>query len=481
MKVPSVDTARGVSQLIEQLKLSIVAYPAIWGALAAFWAWQFSLFQSPSAFFGGTPCGRGDVGLYTLLGTCAACVAMTCAHGRARRVLRAPAELAPVAVVMTASTAIGQAGSTAWLWGVLTSVAGLVGGAASAILLVELGRLFAQLGPVRALYVGAVGMCIGIAAGMLINLVTGVVRLLLLAVTPVVSALLVARARNAFAATSLFPMTSAVIGFPHKYAVTCLMQGVSFGVMTVLQGDELRNATASSGTTTLWYGAAFLVAILLLVTTVMISNLDYNHMIYRIAFPLLSVGFLLLVLAPSAPRLAGWVYAVGYCYMYVIPTCLNALFVRDFKVSVVWIVALSTAALQLGQLVGLFATGPLERVLGSVGAVAPDALACAMCLLLPLTGLMLLDESNPLTAWGAVRPSAVEDPHDAALRAALGGAGLTARETDVALLLGRGLTKRYIAQELGISEETAKSHIGNIYRKFDVHSQQDLIIKLRKM
>lgn len=56
--------------------------------------------------------------------------------------------------------------------------------------------------------------------------------------------------------------------------------------------------------------------------------------------------------------------------------------------------------------------------------------------------------------------------------------GLTARETDVAILLARGLTKRYVAQRLSISEETAKSHIGNIYRKLGVHSQQELIARL---
>lgn len=45
----------------------------------------------------------------------------------------------------------------------------------------------------------------------------------------------------------------------------------------------------------------------------------------------------------------------------------------------------------------------------------------------------------------------------------------------MAVLLARGRNKRYISQKLGLAEETVKSHIGNIYKKFCVHSQQELI------
>ena len=41
---------------------------------------------------------------------------------------------------------------------------------------------------------------------------------------------------------------------------------------------------------------------------------------------------------------------------------------------------------------------------------------------------------------------------------------LTAREQEVALLVGRGLTNRRIAQELSISERTAEKHVGTILK-----------------
>jgi DNA-binding CsgD family transcriptional regulator len=53
--------------------------------------------------------------------------------------------------------------------------------------------------------------------------------------------------------------------------------------------------------------------------------------------------------------------------------------------------------------------------------------------------------------------------------------GLTARETEVLLLLARGRTLAIIARELQIANGTARTHIENIYTKLDVHKQQELI------
>ena len=53
--------------------------------------------------------------------------------------------------------------------------------------------------------------------------------------------------------------------------------------------------------------------------------------------------------------------------------------------------------------------------------------------------------------------------------------GLSPRERDVFDLLVRGRSIDYIAQNLTISFNTAKSHIRHIYVKADVHSRQELI------
>ena len=52
---------------------------------------------------------------------------------------------------------------------------------------------------------------------------------------------------------------------------------------------------------------------------------------------------------------------------------------------------------------------------------------------------------------------------------------LSERETEVLLLLAKGNNSGAIQEKLYISEGTAKTHIRHIYRKLDVHSQQELI------
>lgn len=52
---------------------------------------------------------------------------------------------------------------------------------------------------------------------------------------------------------------------------------------------------------------------------------------------------------------------------------------------------------------------------------------------------------------------------------------LTPRELDVLKLLARGRTLGVVARELGIAEGTARTHMGHIYTKLDVHRLQELI------
>ena len=55
---------------------------------------------------------------------------------------------------------------------------------------------------------------------------------------------------------------------------------------------------------------------------------------------------------------------------------------------------------------------------------------------------------------------------------------LTAREHEVAQAITRGLRNRAIAHEFGISEETVKKHLANIYAKLAVHGRVQLAIHL---
>ena len=57
---------------------------------------------------------------------------------------------------------------------------------------------------------------------------------------------------------------------------------------------------------------------------------------------------------------------------------------------------------------------------------------------------------------------------------------LTEREREITSLLLKGYTQHMIASELFVSESTVKTHIQNIYYKYDVHNKTELIYKLPK-
>lgn len=56
--------------------------------------------------------------------------------------------------------------------------------------------------------------------------------------------------------------------------------------------------------------------------------------------------------------------------------------------------------------------------------------------------------------------------------------GLSARETEMALLIARGLANKEIASELGISPATVRTHIYNLYQKAGARSRVELINRL---
>lgn len=53
--------------------------------------------------------------------------------------------------------------------------------------------------------------------------------------------------------------------------------------------------------------------------------------------------------------------------------------------------------------------------------------------------------------------------------------GLTARETEIVLLVSQGYSAKTIAEMLYVSPETIRTHIKRIYRKLEVHNKQDII------
>lgn len=56
--------------------------------------------------------------------------------------------------------------------------------------------------------------------------------------------------------------------------------------------------------------------------------------------------------------------------------------------------------------------------------------------------------------------------------------GLSERESEVLCLTCKGLSKREIAAQLCISEDTVRYHTKQLYKKLDIHNRQELMLKV---
>jgi DNA-binding NarL/FixJ family response regulator len=59
--------------------------------------------------------------------------------------------------------------------------------------------------------------------------------------------------------------------------------------------------------------------------------------------------------------------------------------------------------------------------------------------------------------------------------------GLTAREMDVLRLLGKGYRNREIAELLGLSPTTVKTHIARIFKRLDVSDRTEAVVKVFRL
>jgi DNA-binding NarL/FixJ family response regulator len=88
----------------------------------------------------------------------------------------------------------------------------------------------------------------------------------------------------------------------------------------------------------------------------------------------------------------------------------------------------------------------------------------------------VFDGGAPLTsAVAATVLRLLRDPVSGATPADPGEPALTERERDVLRALVRGLAYKQVADELGLSIDTVRTHIRGIYRKLQVHSVAEAV------
>lgn len=219
------------------------------------------------------------------------------------------------------------------------------------------------------------------------------------------------------------------------------------------------------------YGAA---ASLLLVMA--LKNIKTSYF-YRIALPCSGIGFIILVLPPGMSGVS-----------FPISIFLIGLGFEIIEI-MTWVLVSATAQQSAnplrylgGYALVVYVSSPVGKLLSNVFqqwelTTATIGLICVV--LLVFVAFVVFPEQEVASFESLHQSSAMEDRDsemfDRCCRRFAARYKLTDRETEVLAFLARGRTLKVIAEKLVISKGTAGTHIANVYRKTDVHSQQDLI------
>ena len=175
------------------------------------------------------------------------------------------------------------------------------------------------------------------------------------------------------------------------------------------------------------------------------------------------------------------VHQLGYQYFYIVLWALWPVLASRGSVPTGWVVGWGLLCIQLGQFVGSVAAAiALTFVQSDLGLAMVSA---GVIFAILIIALFAMGSGSANTGWGFVKPmeeaDAASDFEKAGTRLAR-RCRLSPREIEVFFLLAKGRNRAYIREELVIGDETVKSHIKSIYRKADVHSQQELIDLLER-
>ena len=252
-----------------------------------------------------------------------------------------------------------------------------------------------------------------------------------------------------------------------------LFFGLSYGLMKgffALSSDNLITVRDYLNIVALILGATAI-----LVTT-SVFRMDFRHMTYQVALPLMAAGFIFFSLTYPLDLIGFALHQMGYQYFYIIIWALWALLARKLDKPVARFASLSMMMLMAGQLAGSIAGAQLVLLADDPYTMAVVA-ACSVFVIL-LVSLFAFESPFPESGWSMFDPLGQDGPAPRfrrSLKKLAEMRGLSPRETEVLELLAKGRNCSFISTQLVISEETAKTHIKRIYRKFGVHSQQALL------
>lgn len=246
------------------------------------------------------------------------------------------------------------------------------------------------------------------------------------------------------------------------FVLPLLIEGFAYGSFLQLTFNMNSTLENNVGAT-----ALALAALLLLLASVLYAKLEKSAPLF-VLFSLLALGYALIPLFLKDTRVVIFILMLGYNFFYFFALALCAEMRKAAGVSLLACVVAAVLSFEVGNVAGsVFLVTFFEAIDPDSFRVIVSSAVVYSLLVGAFAAIQYLSSVRGIAKRGA----SVDGREIAFCRQH----GLSRREQDVFLLLVKGRTAAVIAEKLFISVETVRVHIKNIYRKVDVHSQQDLI------
>ena len=471
---------------------SIASRPLPFMAMTLYWVWTNVAYQTPVLF-------HHSVSFFASFTT----PSQTCAlfanvvsffvicvlYARRRLCVRKTGTIWLVCVLMAVGSAVLVVW-TSWLVDTNTvaideTASGLSGffyllgsaviGGTSAMLCIEMQRVYGILGAEHMLFHGPVAMLISMMVVFAISVLPSAAGLAVFVAAPLLIAFCLTRSHREFTRRDLFERgatTEAKI--PVKLLITSMLHGLSLGLLVGQPVYQLGGRTLLVIAT-----VSYILSAILIIATAFSFRLSFNSLIYQTAFPIIAFGLFIQTVFDSTPLAGVSIQLLGFSYLHLIMWGICSHLIKHFDMSATWVVGTSTCAFMTGQLLGGLVSNQLGQSADSADLLIK--MCTTACFVMLLASLLMISSRNLRTGWGLARLDAIdvlaatESGRAFALKEMSKEADLSKREHSVLLLLTQGRNRTAISDELGVSKETVKSHVKSIYRKFGVHSLQELL------
>lgn len=471
----------------------------------AYYAWIFLSYNSDVLFgWSGASVGGNAMSVMYLASTTALGLVLIVAGAfqkvtarivESRLSVTVLAGMATLATLVVAWSAPAQAGEALYVAGCSLT------GVGTAFVALRLGSVYSTVGARQAFMYTAGSF---IFAGMLYFVCIGLpqpVGLLMAASLPLLAVVFTMAAVRAPSepAEDVVPVRELPRGYFIRLVVAVSVFSVIAGVIKGFMALQQPLSAATDQGVIIVFATACAAVLLFVLVGLLVREFDISQLYYPIII-LTCLGNLVVPLFGGLGVIQGELVSIAYNLFILMVWCLLANVANRTDLSYVRVFGWGRGASAAGTTVGWFAGASLAPVLVE-NPSNMVALAMGMVFVLLVVSMVILNERTIGMALRKTRNAQTDQgtgdffpsgrgpegaggasdgdgaPREGAwtksCNALAEQAGLSLRERDVLFLLGKGYTIEYIAGELGISFNTAKSHIRNVYAKAGVHSKQE--------